>query len=227
MSSKPDAKVARVRNIIIGAVGVIVLAIVALGLYYATDVSTPATFVEGKHYALLDQTRRTKGAPVIVREYFSYACVHCKNFDPQVEEWRDGIDTDQVKFERMPVSFSPMWGILAQSYYALASVGALSENHPRLFRAIHDNNRQFLSPEMVADFVDGHGVTRQAFLDAYRSSDVRRAASLASDLSVEQKINGVPSLTVADRYVVNLNEVPRAQAFDVVDFLVAKALAEG
>ena len=62
---------------------------------------------------------------------------------------------DNVTFVPSPVIFSPIWEILAQSHYALDSIGALEANHDRLFRAIHDSGRQFLTPEMVADFVDG------------------------------------------------------------------------
>lgn len=226
MTQKPDAKVNRVRNVIVGSIVAIVAIVVGFGLFYSTDIAAPDTFVEGKHYTVLEGTRAVAGTPVTVREYFSYACIHCMNFDPQVEAWREDAPSD-VEFERNPVAFSPTWGILAQTYYALANLGALDENHPRLFRAIHENNRQFLSPAMMADFLDGHGVTKDEFLRAYDSPAVRRAASDANRRAEEQKINGVPSLVVADRYVVNLTEVPRSQAFEVVEFLVAKVVKEG
>ena len=223
---KPPPKITRIRKVIIAVFAVAIIAIIAYGVFYTTDIGAPSEFVEGKHYTIIEGSRPRAGTPVVVREYFSYACIHCKNFDPQVESWREDVD-DDVRFERTPVIFSPAWEILARSYYTLASLGALTENHTRLFRAIHENNRQFLSPQTVADFVDGHGVTRDEFLRAYDLPDIRRAVREADELSRISRINGVPSLVVADRYRVNMDEVSRAQAFDVVDFLVAKASEEG
>jgi predicted DsbA family dithiol-disulfide isomerase len=76
----------------------------------------------------------------------------------------------------------------------------------------------------MADFIDGHGASRQQFLDAFNSQEVRRALR---DADVEQRalvINTVPTLVVADRYVVNM-DFGRKLALDIMDFLIAKELA--
>jgi len=212
-----------IRNAVIVFAGLLIVALVGYGLYYTRGIETVDSFVEGEHYDLLEgvPAESPHSKTILVREYFSYYCIHCRNFDPQVEAWRETIP-DDVVFERSPVAFSPVWEIVGQSYYALAATGALTENHPRIFRAIHENGRQFPTAESMADFVDGHGVSRDDFLEAYRSPDVRRAMLRANDRSAAQRIDGVPSLVVADRYRVNLNKVPRAQAFDVVNFLIEK-----
>ena len=116
--------------------------------------------------------------------------------------------------------------MLAQSYFALQSVNALADNHDRIFKAIHDNGKQFLTADMVADFVDGHGVTREAFLTAFNSPAVVNATAQAAKRERALRVNGVPYLTVADHYAVNMDTVPRKKAFDVVDFLIAKIRAE-
>jgi thiol:disulfide interchange protein DsbA len=221
---RSDARIARARTAIVALVAVLAIAIVGIGIYY-TRGTAPDTFVLGTHFELLEGAPpRDPKRPIVVREFFSYYCVHCRNFDPQVESWRKSKPTDVV-FERSPVVFSPIWRTIGQGYYALAATGALTENHPRLFRAIHDNNRQFLTPEALADFIDGHGVSREQFLVTFNSPEVSRAIQAADVRAREQRINSVPSLVVGDRYRVNLDKVPRAQAFDVVDFLIEELRA--
>ena len=228
MVSKAQAarRIQRLRYASVVFVSVVALAIVGYGVYYASAKRSTDAFVEGSDYTLLDNAA-PKGArgPVVVREYFSYVCPHCRNFDPIVQEWL-ATPHEGVKFERSPVQFNqPGWPVMARTYYALASVGALTENHERIFRAIHDGHEQFPTPESVADFVDGHGVTRDAFLTAYRSADVLRSTNEADARARAARINSVPSLTVGDRYLV-MENVQRTQAFAAVDFLVAKVRAE-
>jgi thiol:disulfide interchange protein DsbA len=219
------ANVTRMRNAIVAVVAVIVVAIVGFGLWYTSDTAVPDTFVEGTHYEAIDGAAAVDPRrPIVVREYFSYYCVHCRNFDSQVEAWLERKPAD-VEFERSPVVFSPAWRLIGQAYYALAAKNALAENHPRLFRAIHDNNRQFTSADMMADFVDGHGIDRATFLAALNSPDVLRRINEADARARDQRINAVPSLVVADRYVVNMDEVPRDKAFAVVDHIVAEIRA--
>jgi thiol:disulfide interchange protein DsbA len=215
------ARILRLRRAIAAGVVVLVLAVVGLGIWYTTDSAPPGAYVEGIHYEIIDDTSAPDPRkPIVVREYFSYYCVHCRNFDPQVEEWRRELP-EGVVFERSPVVFSPVWRIMGQSYYALAAANALSENHPRLFRVIHDGGRQFTTAESVADFVDGHGITRDAFLGAYNAPDVHRAINEADLRARMHGINSVPSLVVGDHYRINLGAVPRAQAFEVVEHIVA------
>jgi len=228
MASKTQAarRIQRLRYASVAFVSVIGLAIVAYGIYYATAKRSTDAFVEGTDYILLDNAA-PKGAPgpVVVREFFSYYCIHCRNFDPIVEQWRTAAH-DGVRFERSPVSFSPLWSTMARGFYALETVGALAENHERIFHAIHEGNQQFPTPESIAEFVDGHGTTRDAFLAAYRSTDVLKATNEADARARATRIDSVPSLTVGDRYRVNMDAIARTQAFAVVDFLVAKVRAE-
>ena len=76
-----------------------------------------AEYVEGEHYAritvpveTLDPTR------VEVVEMFSYACVHCKSFDPTLEAWRK-TQSDDVLFRRVPAIFNETWKLFAQAFW--------------------------------------------------------------------------------------------------------------
>ena len=217
-----DKRMLTIRNAVIGFVVLIVVVVVGYGLFRSSAVDVTGEVVEGTQYKVIDGAPPIAASgPIRVTEFFSYGCIHCRNFDPIVNDWLRGIPKD-VAFERSPVAFSPEWSLLAQTYYALLNTKALDENHERIFKAIHDNGKQFVTPEIVADFVAGHGVTREAFLSALESPDVARAVSDASKRERTMRVNSVPTVVVADHYTINMDTVPRKKVFDVVDVLIQK-----
>lgn len=219
MPSRKERQVIRTRNTIIGVVAAIVVVVIGYGLVYSTGL-TEGEYKAGTHYDVIEDAKgRRPGAPIQVREYFSYACIHCRNFDPMIENWKSGMP-DGVEFRRVPVTFSPVWALLARAYFTLEHLGALEQNHERLFRAIHDQGRQFLSAEMVADYVDGYGVTRAAFLEAFDSATVRSRFRQAERDQRELGIASVPTLVVDDKYRIGM-EVGRRTALDVLDHIIA------
>jgi len=220
-----DKKVTRVRNFILIGLAVIVGGVVSYGLLYstgATDTLAGDGYREGTHYTKLDDVpARRPGTPVKIKEYFSYGCIHCKNFDPVINDFAATLP-EGVEFQRVPVAFSPSWALLAQSYLALESTNALPGNHERLFRAIHDSKRQFHSAEMIADFVDGKGITKTEFLTAYESPAVRRAMGENDAAIRNAQVSSVPTIIVDDRYKVNLS-VGRKPALGVALYLAELA----
>jgi thiol:disulfide interchange protein DsbA len=220
--SKPDQRIKLARNIAIAVVALIIIVVAGYGLFFSAAIDMSGDLVEGTHYEAIEgATPPPKSGPIRVTEFFSYGCIHCRNFDPIVNDWLTHKPAN-VEFDRVPVGFSPSWELLAQAYYTLASVGALKENHERIFAAIHDNGKQFDSAEAIADFVDGHGVSRDAFLRAWNSPGVRADLTTAAERERAAHVNSVPSLMVGDYYMVDMRAVPRKRAFDVVDFLVRK-----
>jgi len=224
--SKQSRRVVTVRNGVIAFVVLLVLVVGGYGLFRSTAVDVSGEFVEGTHYkAIVGAAPIPSAGPIRVTEFFSYGCIHCRNFDPIVNDWNRDLPKDVV-FERSPVSFSNEWSVLAQAYYALRDTNALEQNHERIFKAIHDNGKQFTTPESIADFVDGHGVTREQFLTAFNSDAVVREVSDASKRERTMHVNSVPTVDVADHFTIDMDVVPRKRVFDVVDFVIAKIRAE-
>jgi len=221
--AKPQATPPRIRKIQLAVVAFVATAAGLLAIYgmlYSSGI-TEGTFTEGEHYTKIDAGVRTRpGDPIEVIEFFSYGCVHCKNFDPLIEEWQSAQSPNEVSFRRQPVAFSPAWAILAQTFLALQDLGIEKENHERIFKAIHDQGRQFLSVEMMADFIDGYGATRDEFLRSFNSPGVRRGAAEFESLQTRYAVQGVPTIAVAGKYMVKM-EVGRKIALDVVDHLIA------
>lgn len=219
-SKREQRQLARVRYTFIGFVAVVVVALIGYGLIYTTGV-TEGDYRAGTHYQVIEDARgRRPGEPILVREFFSYGCIHCRNFDPLIEEWQEDLPED-VNFERTPVAFDPIWALLGRTYITLDELDALERNHDRLFRAIHDQGRQFLSPEQVAGFVDGYGVSRDEFLRTFDSPRVRVRMRQAERDQRAMQITGVPTLVVNDEYRVSM-DVGRKVALDVVDHLIAQ-----
>ena len=217
--SKKKSNVALVRGLIVGGLGLIAVLVIGYGLIYTTG-ATQGEFVAGEHYEVIETAeRRRPGAKIEVVEYFSYACVHCKNFDPMIHDWLATIP-ENVEFTRVPVTFSPQWVMLAQTYYTMVALDILDENHDRVFRRIHNSGRMFGSPEDVADFMDGNGTTAAEFLEAWNGPEVRRMLREGEAAQREVVVTAVPALAVNGAYLISM-DVGRKVALEVVDHLIA------
>jgi protein dithiol oxidoreductase (disulfide-forming) len=224
--SRAEQRLILMRNLAIGFVAVIVAVIVIGGLYYGTGIGAPGEWVEGTHYRELQAAPDDDpGRPIRVLEFFSYGCIHCRNFQPMIESWH-ARQPDDVMLERIPVAFSESWRLLGHAYYALQAADAVEQNHDRLFRAIHDANREFTTAEAIADYVRGRGVDREEFLRLMRSPGVRRAVLDAEEKVREYRVTGVPSLVVHERYAIVMGNITRREALDLVDHLVARIREE-
>lgn len=229
-NSAADKKVRRVRNGIIIGLALLVGVVIGYGVLYstgATDSLRGEGYSEGRHWDLIDGVEpRRKGSPVVVAEYFSYGCIHCKNFDPLIKAFEPTLP-EGARLDQIPVTFNPSWALLARSYLALAEIDGLATNHERLFKAIHDSKRQFRSADDIAAFVNGKdGVTTEKFMAAFDSSSVRRRLSKIDASGRSVGITAVPTLIVDDRYRINTTDVGRKQSLEVARFLVEKILAE-
>ena len=209
------------RNTIIGFISLVVIAMAGFGIYLSTDIAGSDDIVVNEDYLVVENARpRRIGDPIEVVEFFSYSCIHCKTFDPIVDEWAAEQQNDVV-FKRKPVSFSPAWSLLAQAYFTLEAADVLEQNHSRLFRAIHDARRQFLNPEMIADYVDGRGISREDFLHEFRSPNVREAMRDADRDQRNYQISATPSLVIAGKYVIGMGGGQR-KALRTADKLISR-----
>ena len=219
---KADEKIRLIRYVSIGFVAFIALLIAVVGIFYGTAVDVSGEIAEDSHYSLIEGTPDTRARTVEVVEFFSYGCVHCRNFDPMLEEWKETLP-EGATFRRAHIGFAGGAELLARAHVVLGQKGALGANHQRLFRALHDRNRQFTDRFRLADFVDGYGVGRDEFLAAIDEPSAARAVARIDRTFRDADLISVPAIVVADKYVVNM-DIGRKPALDVVDHLVAKEL---
>ena len=218
-------KVETTRNAIFGVIIAIGVALVGLGIYLSSGLAQNATPTEGEDYALIENADRIRiGDPINVYEFFSYGCVHCRNFDPELEEWLVTTDED-VAFSRKPAAFSRTWTLLGQGYLALEQADALEGNHAKLFSAVHDFGKTFRSGQEIADYLDSETLPAAEFMRAFNSPKVRRKLSQAETDSRRYNVQSVPTMIVADKYTVDMGNGMQ-RALEVVDYLIGQERTE-
>jgi len=219
--AKKHNKVNTVRNTVIGFFTLLALSLVGYGVYLGTGLSSPSEISDSDDVREIENPhpRRVRD-PITVVEFFSYTCIHCKNFDPMLEEWA-AEQPDDVTFRRQPAMWSPLQIILGRTYLTLAANNALEENHTRIFRAIHDRRRQFRTAEAIGDYVDGRGISKTDFMRTFNSPRIKTAARKAESDIREFDISATPSIVVADRYVVGMKG-GMGRALQVVDKLIVE-----
>lgn len=207
---------------------------VGFSLLAATAGATPDNPQNGKDYLTLDKPQQTETVgKVEVLEFFWYNCPHCNAFDPSLTDWvkKQG---DKIAFKRVPVAFRDSFVPQQRLYYALEAMGKADEMQPKILRAIHIERHQLDTEAQIVDFIAKQGIDKQKFLDLYNSFGVDAKAKRAVQLQQIYKIDGVPTLAVAGRYVTAPSVVsegngrmpePALQAatLKVMDWLVAKS----
>lgn len=201
-----------------------------------------SNFTEGKEYKLLPENRtpsatakalaETSPDKVQVISFFSYGCPVCNRMDPEIEKWnRSKEETQMVSFVDVPVAWGhPGWDNLARAYYIAEAAGVLEDAHPKIFRAVHQQGKQFKTQKQVEEFfITELGVPREKFNELYDSFHVRRRMKQGELLLQDYGIRSIPAFIVADKYYVDVQTAGGVQqTVQVLDFLVNKeAFYEG
>jgi thiol:disulfide interchange protein DsbA len=212
-----------------------ILSAVSLCLLAATAGATPDNPQNGKDYRTLDQAQPTEasGKKVEVIEFFGYFCPHCNAFEPKLEAWVKKNE-GKIVFKRVPVLFSERLVPQAQLYYALEAMGKSEEMQSKIFHAIHVDHQQLDNEQQIADVVAKNGIDKQKFLSLYNSFSVQTKVKRVPQLQQAYKIDGVPTLVVAGRYVTSpsivsegaggmTEDASQNAALKVMDNLLSKA----
>lgn len=195
----------------------------------ATGLALPAhaqrKYTEGKEYQPIDK-RAPVEAPqgkVEVVEFFWYACPHCNAFEPKLEAWVKKIPAD-VAFRRVPVAFRDDMVPQQRLFYALEAMGKLDEVHRKVFHAIHVEKQALNREDLISAWVDKQGVDKAKFAELYNSFAVSTKARKATQLQDAYRIEGVPSLGIAGRYLTSGDMAGTVDnALLVTDYLIAEA----
>ena len=211
----------------------------ALALTAAAAASASADKpVNGREYLQLPETQNTDaGAKIEVTEFFSYSCPHCHAFEPALAAWV-AKNQGKIVFKRVHVAFSGGDVPLQRLYSTLEALGATEQNHAKVFEAIHVKRTRLNTDEAVFDWAQSVGLDRAKFSDAYRSFGTQARVNRAKGMATSYMINQWPMIAVDGKFLTSPHQVGSAVnpplneaegqvgAFKVMDFLVAKSLAE-
>lgn len=200
--------------------------VVLLPAACSADSPGPERYIAGEHYTALEQPVATQSQEKIeVIEFFLYSCSHCNAFEPTVKAWAAGLSED-VAFRRMPVTFSALGPLFAQTFYTAQDLGVFEKMHPLLFDAIHEEKRQLVNPAAVRDFFVEHGVAAADFEASFNSGAVKAQVKRAAELMQAYRIDGVPALAIDGKYSLNGRQTGGNDAMvTVADFLINKTRA--
>jgi len=183
----------------------------------------------GQHYFPIDPPVATSApaGKVEVVEVFSYGCIHCAEFNPSVDKWKQSKPA-AAQFVLMPVVFNPSWEALARAYYAAEALGVVDRTHDLLFKALFVEKKQFRTIEELAKWYATQGVDEAKFLATAKSFGVNAKIKRASDLVARYRVDGTPSVIVAGKYrVTGASAGSYEDLWQVVNYLIAKELATG
>ncbi len=158
-----------------------------------------------------------------VVEVFSYGCVHCKDFDPALEAWREAQSSDVV-FRRVPAIFSDQFSYLAQVFYAAEALGVTDKVHAPIFAAIHDRHEDLRDPNLLAAIFTQHaGVSGEELIKVLNSFSVRSRVQQADGYGRMYRVSGVPSLVVNGKYRIDGKMAgSNTRMLQVADWLVER-----
>ena len=204
------------------------LSALCLAALLGSTASFAADLQAGRDYTLVDPPLAAPKEKIEVIEFFSYGCPHCNAFHLTLDAWAAKLPKDVV-LRRVPVSFNrPAWAKLSRLYFALEASNAVNRLNGAVFKALHEDRINFNSDEAMIDWAVKNGLDRKKFGDMLVSFGVQSMVMRADQEAVAARIQGVPSLVVDGKYLLN-NEA--AGNFDEllrrVDALVAKARATG
>jgi len=190
----------------------------------ATDGATWKESVNYERLPVAIETRDPKKVEVI--EVFSYACIHCKTFQPAIDAWRARQQAD-VDFQSLPAAFDPTWAKLAQAYYAAEALGVTDKVHNLIFSGIHDRQVNLADPaELAKLFKDAAGIEPDRFTQVFNSFSVRSKVQQADARTRAYRVNGTPTMIVDGQFRVDARMAGgNDQMLQVVDYLVAQQRA--
>jgi thiol:disulfide interchange protein DsbA len=184
-----------------------------------------ADLVEGRDWRPLELPQPPSDPDKIeVLEFFSYGCPHCAHLNPSIKPWAAALPPD-VSFRRIPVTFGrAAWASLARLYFALELTGDLERLDQAVFDAVTVQRKNLYTEKAILDWVEGQGVAVDAFKEAFNGFTVETQLKRSEVLVQRYRVDAVPRITVAGRYVVVGDGM---KSYDdllaIADQLIAKA----
>ncbi len=193
---------------------------------------------EGENYFLVSPPQPT-GLPrgkVEVTEIFSYACIVCNRFLPDMHRLVAGLPPNAV-VDYVPASFLPAedWPVFQRAYLTAQVLGVAERTHDAMFDAvwktgelaiINPTTRQLRSPlpsiEDVARFYSRTTkVSTAEFIRTSGSLGIEAKVNHADDLVMKYHVDGTPTIIVNGKYRLGLGSAGDAdKLIEMVNWLV-------
>lgn len=188
-----------------------------------------AKYTEGKQYTKISETVTSKP---VVREYFSFYCGHCKNFEPFMKDLAKSLP-EGATFEKNHVDFL---GADKARQVILSKALAIAEQLPQkealiaaMFNAIHKTRTPLLTQAQVRSLFATQGVKGAEFDKLFKSfsvnSKVKKMQKNQKRLIDKKAISAVPTIFVNGKYRINTSNLNKDNFLEDYKALVLYLLA--
>jgi thiol:disulfide interchange protein DsbA len=219
--------------------GALTLAL-TLTLTLSSTTHAATTWIEGKHYFLINPARPPTVAPgkVEVAEVFSYGCPACNVFVPVMHKLKQALPANAV-LTYIPASFNPGedWPMFQLAFCTAQTLGVAEQTHDAMFDAVWKTGELgIIDPatqgvkdhlptiEDAARFYNRTaGVPVAKFLSTTKSFAVDTKVRSAEDAIEAYRVDRTPTIVVNGRYRLHAESAGGYdQVIELVKWLVAK-----
>jgi protein dithiol oxidoreductase (disulfide-forming) len=182
----------------------------ALGLFVGLLVWMMAAaqadrFEAGVHYRVLANPQPTavSAGQIEVREFFSYACPFCRQFQPLMSQFAAGAPADVVIVHH-PVAFREQWEPLQRAYLVQSLLELGDHVHGAVFVALYEEQRRLGDKaEFARFFAEVADVDPDVVIGAWDDFEVETTLRRNQQLARAVGVTGTPSIMVNGRYYVD------------------------
>lgn len=171
--------------------------IVSLAAPLRLSASEPR-WIEGTAYLALEPGKRLPANEVV--EIFSYACIHCFNFEANMKRVKASLPKG-VKVRLIPATFSGSWEPFARSFYAAQALGVAERSHAAAFEYVIGTLHAHGTVRDMASFYAKYGIDPNKFEALANSEKVSKQLAADRKLCVRLGVESTPTLIVGGRYI--------------------------
>lgn len=203
----------------------IVQMLLAAGLLAAALPTLAQNFQEGRHFHAIGSPTSAPTDRVEVIEAFAYPCPACRVFLPIIARWSENLP-EHVELTHMPVPLQPGWEVFARVYHTADVLGLGHDAHEAMFRALHDERRQFRTIEDIAAVYTDFGVSVEEFVSTSQSFAVDNRMRRSRNEIMRFGVRGTPTMIVQGKWRLSPTDFSSyEELLAAVDYLVERETA--
>ena len=203
-----------------------IFSIFAIVLVFGTATSHAQNFKEGDDYVTLqgDATILPDGRVEVI-EFFWFGCPTCFRFEPVLHGWQK---PDTINFVTVPGILNRSSEFHAHAYYAMELLNLQGQLMTPFYDELHVKRNRINTVEDFEAWANTQpGIDAAKLAGTVNSFAARTKVAQADVLANKYDITGVPTLVVGGKYRTSPAMADSfARALQVVEYLVAKVLAE-
>lgn len=161
-----------------------------------------------------------------VVEVFSYMCIHCAEFQPNVDVYKPKLPAD-VRWSYVPAAFGGPWNEAAKAFFTAETMGVQERTHDAVFNAIFVGKEVTAGkPEEFVNLYGKLGVDKAKFQAIMGSFGITAKLNRAHQFALRTGVNATPTVIINGKYRVNITQDRGAKGMlDTVSYLVAQERA--